>query len=439
MGDSDEKHHTRSSKDASPSMSADPAAPARGAPTPRFHEKREALLHAAVAVFNERGVRGATLADIAARVGLVTNSVTYYYRKKEDLAVACVLRALDLHEAVVAEAAAAGPDTAARVRCYLVGHAAALAAVERGERPDVMQFNDLLALPSPQVDAAWARYTNLFRAVRGLLQGPQTAALDRRALNARGHLLLSAALWLRVWLVQHEPAQYVRAADRAADVVLHGVLAGAPRDGWPADTPGTGWSLVDAAGTGDPADAFLRAATALVNEQGYRGASVERISARLNVTKGSFYHHHDTKEDVVTACFERSFAALRRALVLADAAPGSGARRTTAALRALVRFQRSADGPLLRASATSALPDQARREGVRTTLLRLTQRLAGLLVDGLVDGSVRPLDTQVAAHVLMGGINAASELPRWVADAAPDEADALYAWPLAAGLLAPTA
>ncbi|MEF7612865.1 TetR family transcriptional regulator [Aquincola sp. MAHUQ-54] len=413
------------------------------AQTPRFQEKREALLQAAVAVFNEHGVKGATLADIAGRVGLATNSVTYYYRKKEDLAIACALRAIDLHDAIVAEAATQ-PTVPERVLRYLTGHAAALAEMERGERPPAMHFNDLLALPSPQADEAWARYTEMFRRVRGLLKGPETASLGRRERNARGHLLLSAALWLRVWLWQYEPAQYVRMAAVAADVMLHGV-AGGPA-AWPAADalPEAGWRLMPRSGDGadestEAADAFLRAATALVNEQGYRGASVDKISARLNVTKGSFYHHHDNKDDLITECFERSFAVLRAALVQAADAPGSGGARVCAAGRALVRFQLSDDGPLLRASATSALPDQAHRDTVRITLHQLTQRMAGLLVDGVVDGSVRPMDTHVAAQVVVGGINAASELRRWVSDAGPDDAAGLYARPLMLGLMAPAA
>lgn len=418
---------------SSPTLPSPAAPAATAAQTLRFQEKREALLQAAVAVFNERGVKGATLADIAGRVGLVTNSVTYYYRKKEDLAIACVLRALDLHDAIVAQAAAE-PDVAARVRRYLTGHAEALAAVERGEQPAVMQFNDLLALPSPQAEEAWRRYTDMYRQVRGLLKGPETEGIGRRELNARGHALLSAALWLRVWLWQYEPAQYAAMAAQAAEVLLHGVMR---LEAWPAAAPApeAGWTLVHS--SDDAADAFLRAATALVNEQGYRGASVDKISARLNVTKGSFYHHHDNKEDLITECFERSFSVLRRALQQAEQAAGDGAARAAAAGRALVRFQLSQDGPLLRASATSALPDQAHRDTVRTTLHRLTQRMAGLLVQGVVDGSVRPLDTQMAAQVLIGGINATAELRRWVPDAREATVAELYARPLFLGLLVP--
>src|SRR3546814_10036052 len=52
---------------------------------------------------------------------------------------------------------------------------------------------------------------------------------------------------------------------------------------------------------------FLRAATRLINELGYRGASVQRIASELNVTKGSFYHHLDAKDDLAPACYKRSF------------------------------------------------------------------------------------------------------------------------------------
>ena len=64
--------------------------------TRRFEQKREAILDAAAALFNEKGVRGATLQDVAQSVGLMTNSITYYYRKKEDLATACLLRTIEI-------------------------------------------------------------------------------------------------------------------------------------------------------------------------------------------------------------------------------------------------------------------------------------------------------------------------------------------------------
>ena len=56
--------------------------------TERFDDKREAILDGAARLFNQHGIKGGLLSDLARRVGLATNSLTYYYRKKEDLATA---------------------------------------------------------------------------------------------------------------------------------------------------------------------------------------------------------------------------------------------------------------------------------------------------------------------------------------------------------------
>ena len=392
------------------------AAPA----TPRFQEKREAILSAAALLFNEHGLRGATLADIAGSVGLVTNSVTYYYRKKEDLAKACLLRSIAAFDAVATAAAIAHTGVPERLRAFFRGHAQLLADIDEGRHAPLIAFNDIRALPEPQVGEVFEAYTAMFRRVRMLLKGAQTVHLGRDDLNARAHMVLSIANWMGPWIDRVEPAEYPRVADRVSEIVIHG-MAGA----------GSVWSPPEAdwhpsASADGTSEAFLRAATALVNEQGYRGASVDRISARLNVTKGSFYHHHDNKLDLISACFERTFAVMRQALIVAETSSGSGWSRACAAACALVRFQLSADGPLLRATATSALPDTAQREHVRATLRRLTERMNSVVVDGMVDGSVRPLDPAIAAQTTVAAINAAAELQRWVPGATPAIAADLY-------------
>ena len=45
-------------------------------------------------------------------------------------------------------------------------------------------------------------------------------------------------------------------------------------------------------------ETILLAATRLINSRGYRGASVNKISEALNVTKSSFYNHNDAKDDL---------------------------------------------------------------------------------------------------------------------------------------------
>lgn len=416
-------------------MQAPPPASPAAAPAhaPHGARRREALLDAAARRFNEQGLRGATLADIAASVGLATNSLTHYFRRKEDLAAACLLRAIAAVDTLAAEAAAE-TGLEARLRHFLRGFARRLAEVHAGARPDLVAFNDVRALPESQSQPVFEAYNGMYRRVRALLDAGDAPVLARAERNARAHVLLSVANWMRSWISRHEIECYERAAGQVAELLLRGLAA-----------PGSCWrqvaalpeAVLAAPAEDAAAEAFLQAATALVNEQGYRGASLERIAARLHRSKGAVYHRHDTKDGLISACFERSFALQRAALRAAEAAPGSGWLRAGAAARALVRFQLSPQGPLLRASATSALPDAAQRERVQRSGERLAARYASLLVEGLVDGSVRPLDAALAAELVLAVVNAGAELPLWVPTADARSADRLTLQPLFDGLLAP--
>ena len=401
--------------------------------TQRYQETREAILSAAALQFNQHGVKGATLAEIASSVGLVTNSVTYYYRKKEDLASACFQRAIDAFERVANDAAAEA-QVGGRIRRFLRGLAALFAAVDQGTHPPLVLFNDMRALPSPQFESVSKAYTALFRQVRALLRAPETAGLSRADLSTRAYGLLSMGHWMRAWIARHEAVEYLDVADRVSDLLIRG-SAGAHASWTDAGTVERGWTFRRDA---DPtAEAFLRAASHMVNEHGYRGASVDKISALLNVTKGSFYHHNDNKEDLVWACFERSFDIIRTALTFTNRDFGSGWERACASSRALARFQLSAEGPLLRHGAISALTDPARRAEVVRTMNRLTTRQTGVLVDGLIDGSIRPLDPTVAGHVGTGIISGAAGLRHWVAGVTEHNVAELYVRPMFTGILCP--
>ncbi len=51
-------------------------------PSRRFQAKREQILQAAARKFNQLGVRGATLEDIAVDVGMNLTSIRHYFREK---------------------------------------------------------------------------------------------------------------------------------------------------------------------------------------------------------------------------------------------------------------------------------------------------------------------------------------------------------------------
>ena len=398
--------------------------------TRRFREKRIAILDAAARQFNEHGLKGAALVDIAASVGLVTSGITYYFQKKEDLAAACLLMSIAEAKALVAKAAEAS-SVAKRIECFFTLLAAQLAAIERGEHPALISFSDTRSLPDALASTVFAAYVDLFRNFRTLLKGADAPSLSKDALNARTHLLLSLANNFSGWTVRCEPSQYPRLAARVANVVVHGII-----DPSNLALDEVGPKLPEPATAADEtAESFLRAATELVNEQGYRGASVDKISALLNATKGKFYYYNETKIDLVTACFERSFEVQRHFLSCAEQASGMSATRISAVTTALILFQMSERGPLLRGSGFSALPDREQRLRVFRSMEQVIERMGNLFVEGFLDGGIRAQDPTTSASVLYSAINAASELRQWVPGISADGVDRLYTRPSLRGLL----
>ena len=413
--------------------------------TLRFAEKRELILDGAARQFNRRGIKNGTLAEVAASVGLATNSLTYYYRKKEDLVCACLERSIEAVDAVIADAAAMAPagDLPGRLRALVHGFVGMVAAIAEQQRPALIFFGDMRALPQPQAGPVFAAYVDMFRRLRRLLHEAQQGADEplpndrnaRRTLNARCHLLLSQLLWSRAWLGRYEPSDYPRVAQAMVDVLLNGLAA--PGQPWPIDTawPDQVDPLPPLAQADEVREAYLRTATRLVNDHGVGGASVERIAATLELTKGSFYHHHDTKHTLIDDCFERSFALIRGAQLAALAQAGTGWQRLLAATVPLVRLQTSAQGPLLRLTAWTELPGELRWRKFNA-MNRLGERYAAMIVDGMVDGSLRLLDPAVAAQMVNGLVNALAEAEHWLPGDDPPPLDQLLARPMLQGLRA---
>jgi AcrR family transcriptional regulator len=56
-------------------------------------------------------------------------------------------------------------------------------------------------------------------------------------------------------------------------------------------------------------DRILNSALALFNEQGTAAVSTNHIAAATNISPGNLYYHFRNKEDIISALFERLFAA----------------------------------------------------------------------------------------------------------------------------------
>jgi AcrR family transcriptional regulator len=399
------------------------ATPDPSAPTPRFQAKRTAILNAASALINEHGVRGLTLAEVAEVVGLSNTSVTYYFKRKEQLAAACFHHALDHLERQLAEAGTRS-DPQARVIAFIDLSFDAIRAAQDGSAFSVVRLHDLRATDEPARAELIARYFGILRQARTMF-GDDPADDARRLRLVRAHVLLENMFALPTWLERYAVEEYRRVRDRLIDLFVHGFAV-----------PDAGWRPVplELPEEGTPARRnFLGAASRLINERGYRGASVELIAAELNVTKGSFYHHLDAKDDLVLECFLQSLATVSKVQDASFAIGGDHYAGLVAALASLLKVQFSDASPLVRTTALLALPQELRRKVIDRSN-QIARRFAGMLIDGISEGSVARIDPLITGQVLMATVNAAYEL-RAPSKALPlDRAVELYASTIVTGL-----
>lgn len=397
--------------------------------TDRFERKREAILDAATGLLNTRGVKGLTLGLAAEAVDLSTTSVTYYFKRKDDLAAACMLRGLaSLSEIVGRALADATPG--AQLKALITLYLERVREAQTGRAPPLPVLADIQALGDPQRTEVFQAFMKLFRKLRTLFEGPGLEWLSRGRRTARTRMLMEQLFWAAAWLPKYDPEDYGRVRDRMYDILTHGLAA----DGSAWAPQAIAMSQIAPLGRQEMGrDTFLLAATRLINRKGYKGASVDKISAELNVTKGSFYHHNDAKDDLVVACFQRTFEVMSRVQRLAIALDGDQWVRLSSAAAALAEYQLSDRGPLLRTSALAALPESIRAEMVAQSN-RVSDRFASMISDGIAEGSIRPVDPFIAAQMLNATLNACAELGFWVPDVKPKAAPAVFARPLLMGV-----
>jgi len=394
----------------------------------RFDAKRDEIIASATSLLNERGVRGMTLADVAAAAGIVPTSIAYYFGKKEALAAACFESGLERLSRLVAEA---HHETTARARItrLLKSYFELKRRIALGEEPPIPVFSDIRTLSEPwreQVRHAWRTF---FQGTSDLLRTPETAWLRDRMASARANMIIEHMLWLNIWLSRYDLEEYPRLCERMLDIMLDGVaLPGAKWTPLPIDLAGA------AADDQDMPDALLIAATRLINQHGYKGASVDKISASLKRTKGAFYHHIEGKDDLVAAGFNRSFEVLRVAQNLGSALEGDAWVRLHSIVAALAEYQISPAGPLMRTSALQSLPEDMRMRVIEASD-RIARRFSGMVSDGIAEGALRAVDPAVASQMLNAAINAVADRRLTKHDQQLERAPLQYAIPLLYGVL----
>jgi AcrR family transcriptional regulator len=394
-------------------------------PPKKYSAKRSRIVAAATEVLNQQGTRGFTLVAVARLMAMHPVSLTYYFKTREDLFGECMLTTIKRFSEMVETARAVDGAPRERVAAFIAAFFAQKREYALGRAPAIASFAELKRLEPGAGAPVSAAFGSMLRSVQALF-GDEADPV-RRAVRSR--LLIEHLGWTRGWIDLYPPDAYEGVGRRLADIVLSGIAA--PGQAWPGEAPFLIGEGEDATQRGR----FLIAASELINRHGYDGVSVDRIASSLNVTKGSFYHHNADKEELLLACFDRSFDLMREAQ---DRAPGaSGWEKLARAVAALAAYQSAEPGGrLLRNYAIAALTQEA-RPAVIAKYRETAARFAALVAEGMADGSIRPVDPMIASQVVTGVVNASSYLGGWARSAA--DADVVHdlARPGLMGLLRP--
>ncbi|WP_240334363.1 TetR/AcrR family transcriptional regulator [Sphingobium estronivorans] len=318
----------------------------------------------------------------------------------------------------MAMAAACADNPRERVAQFLKLHFDHYISAFRGEVRPIAILSEIRALDDPVRSLLFARFQALFRTVRAFF-GPVDDEVRKSILTARTQTLIEAIFWSDVWMRQYALSDLDNVRQRLFDL-LDGGIAARPQN----KAARIFDIMVEPPTDGRPP--FLKSAIKLINDMGYKGASIDRIAGDINLTKGSFYHHLEAKDDLILECFRDSY---RRLGYLRQAAQETCESRwdvLRSIVASAVALQFEGHDPLLRTTALQALP-LTMRAGMRELSNRTAMFLSGLVVDAMREGHVRVIDPYLAGHLIMSTINSANELRSWASRLDRSEAVTRYA------------
>ncbi|RJP52574.1 MAG: TetR/AcrR family transcriptional regulator [Anaerolineaceae bacterium] len=179
----------------------------------------------------------------------------------------------------------------------------------------------------------------------------------------------------------------------------------------------------------DPAqetrDRILEAAVTVFANKGYHDTKVDDIVSESNTSKGSFYFYFPSKQEIFLALVDKFADLLESRLHDRFKSETSGMARVDLALRVCLetfgQYRGLAKIALVQATGLGLAFEEKR--------LKVNERFIKIIKENLdeavADGSIPPLDTEVAACAWMGALN--EIVLRWVYTGQPDPLRALPA------------
>lgn len=387
--------------------------------------RREALLEAAAAEFNARGISRASISRIAAAKGLSRAAVYYYVDGRDDLVFQAYRRSCE----VMAADLAAAEDASGGAMAILT---AFLRRTLDPDRPPTAVLGDIDYLEGePRRAIAAAHAANVER-LRGVIRlGAATGELRAGDDEAIAQALIGMAAWIPLsaeWIEGADARYRERALETLIAVLNEGeasdpdwrftppiaIEAFFPSAPDPFDRPGMAEAKLER---------LLAAASAVFNRRGIDGASLDEVVSQLGATKGVFYHYLTNKTELVVRCQERASRLYDAFAEAADRLGRTSLDKATIGLYLLVQAQACGLSPLVQMVGHAAYPPAARR-AMRARNRAVQQRYQAFGELARTDGAMRDLDYNALSQLAAGVFE---WLPKWFEPADPRAGGALAA------------
>ena len=183
-------------------------------------EKREAVLLAAVRMFNARGYHATSLDDVASSLGVSKPTIYHYLGNKEQVLVECVNRGLSMLRGA-ADAAAGGAGSGYdRLRDFLVRYACI--NMDDFGRCVIRTNDEVLSMDS--AIRFRARKREIDEAVRGMIaQGIADGSIAPVDVRFASFALAGALNWPARWHDPDGPLSPQEVAEKLVDIALGGL------------------------------------------------------------------------------------------------------------------------------------------------------------------------------------------------------------------------
>ena len=183
--------------------------------------KREAVLHAAVELFNERGFSATSLSDVAAQLGVTKPVIYHYLGSKEQVLIECLARGIAELEAAVIRARAEHGRGADRLRAFLIRYAEV--NMEPFGRCVVLTADHELSTEGARHFRAMKRRIDV--ALRELIaEGAKDGSLRGGDPGLASAALAGSLNWIPRWQDPDGALAPESVAERLVDILMHGML-----------------------------------------------------------------------------------------------------------------------------------------------------------------------------------------------------------------------